>query len=430
MVHGLPLIRTPSTVCEKCCAAKQIRNSFKNELPMRSTQKLEMVYSDVCGPFEVKSIGGNSYFLTFIDDYTRHVWLYLIEKKSEVFTKFKKFKALVEKQSGCSVKKLRTYGGGEYTSLEFAKFCEDEGIVHEVTAPYTPQHNGVAERKNRSIMNMARSMLKGKNMPHKFWGEATSTAVHIINRSPTKKLKNKTPYEAWTGLKPSVSHFRIFGSLCFRHVPDQVRRKLDDRSQQMILLGYHPTGAYKLYTPKENKVVISRDIKFDESKGWDWIGSTSAEDTSSMLNRKLVLEEIYDQPEDDAAGNHTHIPNDQPNQQLRRSTRDRVQSVRLNEYELFPDQAITEDGEQVNEAMIAELKPVTLEQALNDPRWKEAMKEELKSIEKNNTWELMHKTVNKRPIDVKWVFKLKMNPNGEIAKYKARLVAKGFLQKK
>ncbi|KAK2446029.1 hypothetical protein QL285_016886 [Trifolium repens] len=312
MVHDLPLIRTPSTVCEECCAAKQTRNSFKNELPIRSTQKLEMVYSDVCGPFEVKSIGGNIYFLTFIDDYTRHVWLHLIEKKSEVFTKFKKFKALVEKQSSCSVKKLRIDGGGEYTSLEFAKLCEEEGIVHEVTAPYTPQHNRVAERKNMSIMNMARSMLKGKNMPHKFWGEATSTAVHIINRSPTNKLKNKTPYEAWTGLKPSVGHFRIFGSLCFRHVPDQVRRKLDDRSQQMILYGYHPTGAYKFYAPKENKVMISRDIKFDESKGWDWIGSTSAEDTSSMLNRKLVLEEIGDQPEDDqpeddAAGNHTHI---------------------------------------------------------------------------------------------------------------------------
>jgi uncharacterized protein YigE (DUF2233 family) len=119
MVHGLPLIKTPSTVCEECYAAKQTRNSFKNELLMRSTQKLEMVCSDVCGSFELKSIGGNNYFLTFIDDYTRHVWLYLIEKKSEVFTKFKKFKALVEKQN----------------SLEFAKFCEDEGIVHEVTAP-------------------------------------------------------------------------------------------------------------------------------------------------------------------------------------------------------------------------------------------------------------------------------------------------------
>jgi transposase InsO family protein len=185
-------------VCEECCAAKQARNSFKNELPMKSTQKLGMVYSDVCGLFEVKSIEGNSYFLNFIDDFTRHVWLYLIERKSDVFTKFKKFKSLVETQSGNKVKKLRTDGGGEYISLEFAKFCVDEGIEHEVTAPYTLQHNGVAERKNRSIMNMARSMLKAKHMPHKFWGKATSTAVYIINRSPTKKLHNKTPHEAWS----------------------------------------------------------------------------------------------------------------------------------------------------------------------------------------------------------------------------------------
>ncbi|GAU44417.1 hypothetical protein TSUD_100640 [Trifolium subterraneum] len=393
MVHGLPQIKTPSEVCEDCCAAKQTRNSFKNELPMKSTHKLEMVYSDVCGPFEVKSIGGNNYFLTFIDDYTRHVWLYLIEKKSEVFTKFKKFKSLVEKQSGCDLKKLRTDGGGEYTSLEFAKFCEDEGIVHEITAPYTPQHNGVAERKNRSIMNMARSMLKGKNMPHRFWGEATSTAVHIINRSPTKKLKNKTPHEAWTGMKPSVNHFRIFGSLSFRHVPDQVRRKLDDRSQPMVLLGYHPTG------------------------------------TSSMPSTKLVLEETINEQVDVAENNQNNLPNGEPNQMLRRSTRERVPSVRLDGYDVFPDQAITEAGELVNEAMIAELEPVTLDQALNDSNWKAAMVEELKSIEKNNTWELMHNTVSKRPIDVKWLFKLKMKPNGEIAKYKARLVAKGFLQK-
>jgi hypothetical protein len=133
----------------------------------------------------------------------------------------------------------------------------------------------------------------------------------------------------------------------------------------MILLGYHPTGAYKLYAPKENKVAIRRDIKFDESNGWDWIGSTSAEDTSSMLNRKLVLEEIDDEPANDAAGNHTYTPNDQPNQQLIRSTRERLQSVRLTEFDVFPHQAIIEDGELVNEAMIAELEQVTLETALS-----------------------------------------------------------------
>jgi transposase InsO family protein len=142
---------------------------------MKSSQKLQVIDSDVCGPLEVQSIGGNHYFLPFIDEFTRYVWIYMIEKKSDVFTKFKKFKLQVEKESECSIKKLRTDGGGEYVSNEFAKFCEQEGIVHEVIAPYTPQHNEIAERKNRSIMNMARSMLKGKEMPNRFWAEASAT---------------------------------------------------------------------------------------------------------------------------------------------------------------------------------------------------------------------------------------------------------------
>ena len=112
--------------------------------------------------------------------------------------------------------------------------------------------------------------MKAKDMPKRFWAEAASTAVYILNRCPTKKLVEKTPYEAWTGVKPNVSHLRVFGSMCFRHVPEQLRKKLDDRSQIMVLIGYHSTGAYKLYSPNDDKLVISRDIVVDESKGWNW----------------------------------------------------------------------------------------------------------------------------------------------------------------
>lgn len=122
-----------------------------------------MIYNDACGPLESQSFGGNSYFVSFIDEYTRMMWVYLIDKKSEVLEVFKKFKVLVEKQSGSSLKIVRSDGGGEYTSLEFQKYCDDEGIVQGITAPYTPQHNGIAERRNRSILNMARSMLKRRS---------------------------------------------------------------------------------------------------------------------------------------------------------------------------------------------------------------------------------------------------------------------------
>ena len=115
-------------------------------------------------------MGGNKYFVTFIDDFSRKLWTYLIKKKSEVIEVFTKFKSMVERQSGRKLKVLRTDGGGEYVSKDFDRLCEKEGIVHEVVPPYTPQQNGIAERKNRTIMNMVRSMLKGKNLPKEFWG--------------------------------------------------------------------------------------------------------------------------------------------------------------------------------------------------------------------------------------------------------------------
>lgn len=121
---------------------------FKHNLPMRSKKKLELVHYDVYGPFEVRSNEGNYYFLTFMDEFTKYMWIYLIERKSEVFTQLKKFKLHVEKQSGCKLKKLRTDGGGEYTSREFARFCNEESIKHEGVAPYTTKHNGIARRKN------------------------------------------------------------------------------------------------------------------------------------------------------------------------------------------------------------------------------------------------------------------------------------------
>jgi len=219
----------PKEVCDMCCTGKQARNSYNATVPFNATRKLEVIHSDVCGPFEVKSVGGNSYFITFIDEFTRKLWICLLAKKSDVFSVFKKFRLLVQNESGEKISRLRTDGGGEYTSTEFNDFCSSNDINCEVTPPYRPQHNGISERKNRTLVNMIRSMLKQKQMPHYLWGEAAATAAYLINKSPTKKLQDKTPEEAWCGVKPSVQHLKIFGSLCFRHVPDQLRRKVDDK---------------------------------------------------------------------------------------------------------------------------------------------------------------------------------------------------------
>lgn len=168
-------------MCESCIVGKQPRLSFNHHLPMRATTILHLIHSDVCGPMKVSSLGGNLYFISFVDEYSRKMWIYLIKHKSKRFDVLQKFKAMSGRHSGTMIKSLRTDGGREYTSRELENLCEQLGIQHEITPPYTPQHNGIAKRRNRSVLNMARSIMKQKSIPHSFWGEAATTVVYLLN---------------------------------------------------------------------------------------------------------------------------------------------------------------------------------------------------------------------------------------------------------
>lgn len=141
------------------------------------------------------------------------MWVYMLKYKDQALEMFKRFKALVEKEAKDTIKTLRTDRGGEFTSKEFNDFCANAGIKRHLTAPYTPQQNGVVERRNRTVVAMTRSLLKERNMPEMLWGEAIRHSVYILNRSPTKAVVGETPYEAWTGAKPKLSHIRVFGCL-------------------------------------------------------------------------------------------------------------------------------------------------------------------------------------------------------------------------
>ena len=150
-------------------------------------------------------------------------------------------------------------------------FCNDAGIKHYTTTPYTPQQNGVVEHRNQTVVEMARCMMKCMREPPEFWGEAVVTAVYVLNRAPTKSLSNKTPFEAWHGKKPRVDHLRTFG--CTAHVKliGPGTNKLSDRSKQMVFLGYEPgTKGYRLYDPEQKKLVVSRDVIFEENRAWRW----------------------------------------------------------------------------------------------------------------------------------------------------------------
>lgn len=203
MVVGLPKIDIPSEVCEECVLAKQHKNSFSKAAKSKSKEILEVIYTNVYGPIQVDSIGGNRYFVTFIDDFSRKLWTYLIKKKNYVLEMFTKFKTMVEIQSGRKLKTLRTDGGEQYVSKYFDALYEKEGNMHEAVPTYTPQQNGIAERKNRTIIEMVRSMLRGKHLPNELWGEAVSTVTYILNRFLAKKLKGITLEKCCSGVKPS-----------------------------------------------------------------------------------------------------------------------------------------------------------------------------------------------------------------------------------
>ena len=427
MVRGLPCINQPDQLCEGCLLGKQSRRSFPKESLSRATKPLELIHTDVCGPIKPNSFGKSKYFLLFIDDFSRKVWVYFLKEKSEVFENFKKFKALVEKESGLPIKAMRSDRGGEFTSNEFNKYCEDHGIRRPLTVPRSPQQNGVAERKNRTILNMARSMLKSKRMPKEFWAEAIACAVYLVNRSPTRSVYGKTPQEAWSGRKPGISHLRVFGSIAYGHVPDQTRAKLDDKSAKYIFIGYDSRSkGYKLYNPITGKTIISRDVKFDEEDSWNW---STEEDEYDFLPY-FEEEDVAEQPRMEEELQEPTTPPISPTGNIQEDSSESSNEKTPRFRSLQELYEVTENQNDISlMCLFGDCEPLSYQEAVRSKKWRDAMDEEINSITKNDTWELATLPQGYKPIGVKWVYKEKKNAKGEVERYKARLVAKGYSQR-
>ncbi|KAI5312594.1 hypothetical protein L3X38_041767 [Prunus dulcis] len=271
MVTGLPVLTEMKDVCEGCVLGKQHREKFDKEEAWRASCPLELVHTDLCGPMQNESIGGNRYFIIFIDDFSRMCWVYFLRNKYDTFNVFKKFKAFVELQSGFSLKRLRSDRGGEYASHEFQDFCASMGMERHLPIAYSPQQNGVAERRNRTICEMARSMMIEKGITVIFWAEAVSTAVYLQNRCFTTSVSSKTPFEAFTGRKPGIKHLKVFGCICYTHVPSPLRQKFDDKARKGVFMGYGSCEkGYRVYDLQSKKIVLLRSVNFSEDKSWNW----------------------------------------------------------------------------------------------------------------------------------------------------------------
>ena len=457
--------------CESCALGKMHRLPHPKQSENRANKILEMVHTDLCGPMQIESVGGSRYLLTFIDDYSRYTVVYLLKRKSEVTSKFKEFVMLMENNSH-QIKKLnvinsvRSDNGGEYRSDEFKKYCSEKGISQQFTNPYCPQQNGVSERLNRTIVESARSMLCHAKLPLKFWAEAVNTVVYLRNRSPTSALNGRTPFEYWFNRKPDVSNLRVFGCICYVHIPDALRKKLDPKSYKAIFVGYpSDTKGYKVYNVNSGKFCRSRNIIFSENKFHDFNSVEKVEDYM-IFPEELYIETNHDnkvdridvEKEGDDNGGDVLIEEVQVNnvvgEEINKKVRfqDDDSTVKSTYEETFMDQVANLNGPRLrnprdrlienadfavtDSCYVASLtsdadEPKTYKQATNGQnfrQWKNAMDDEYNSLKVNKTWELVPRPSNQNVIGCRWLYKLKRGVDGSITRYKSRLVAQGYSQ--
>jgi transposase InsO family protein len=256
------------TPCAGCQAGKQVGTTHQSKNVMTTSRPLELLHMDLFGPVAYVSIGGSKYGLVIVDDFSRFTWVFFLQDKSETQGTLKRFLRSAQNEFELKVKKIRSDNGSEFKNLQVEEYLEEEGIKHEFSAPYTPQQNGVVERKNRTLNDMARIMLGEYKTPERFWWEAMNIACHAINRLYLHCLVKKTSYKLLTGNKPNVSYFRVFGRKCYILVKKGRHLKFAPKAVEGFLLGYDSnTKAYRVFNKSSGLVEVSSDIVFDKTNG-------------------------------------------------------------------------------------------------------------------------------------------------------------------
>jgi transposase InsO family protein len=255
-------------VCSACQAGKQVGVHHPHKNIMTTDRPLELLHLDLFGPIAYISIGGSKYYLVIVDDYSRFTWVFFLQEKSQTQETLKRFLRHAQNEFGLRIKKIRSDNGTEFKNSQIEGFLEEEGIKHEFSSPYTPQQNGIVERKNRTLLDMARTMLDEYKTPDRFWAEAINTACYSINRLYLHRILKKTSYELLTGKKPNVSYFRVFGSKCFILIKRGRSSKFAPKAVEGFLLGYDSnTRTYRVFNKSTALVEVSCDIVFDETNG-------------------------------------------------------------------------------------------------------------------------------------------------------------------
>ncbi|KAK4397649.1 Retrovirus-related Pol polyprotein from transposon TNT 1-94 [Sesamum angolense] len=362
--------------CESCLKVKMTKMPFAGQSKL-ANGLLDLIHTDVCGPLNTQARGGFSYFITFTDDHSRYGYVYLMRYKSEAFVRFKEFRLEVENKTGRKIKTLRSDRGGEYLSGEFIDYLKENGIASQWTPPGTPQLNGMAERRNRTLLDMIQSMMSFTELPLSFWDYALETAARLLNIVPSKTVA-QTTYQIWHGKPASYKYLRVWGSPAY--VKRLVGDKLDSRSSLCRFIGYPK----KLQDTRRGELLLEESSEAPQSNA----GTSSAPNVST-----------------------DNVPI------LRRSARVPQPP------EMYGFLGVT--GQLDND-------PKTYGEAMSDidsGKRLEAMQSEMDSMSSNQVWTLVDRPKGVRPVGCKWVYKRRIGADGEVTTFKARLVANGYTQR-
>ncbi|KAG8472493.1 hypothetical protein CXB51_034175 [Gossypium anomalum] len=453
------------TVCSACQLGKSHKLPFSASKTVYSLP-FELVVSDVWGPSHVKS-NGFSYYVSFVDMHSRYTWLYFIKAKSEVLNCFLNFQQMVRVQFGVSIKMFQTDWGGEYRSLssELFKF----GVQHRITCPHTSKQNGVAERRHRQVVDIGLTLFAQASMSLEFWSDAFSHAVHVVNRLPTHVLHGVGPYEVLYKVRPDYSRLRVFGCTCFPSLRPYNHHKLQFRSRSCTFLGFGSNHKGYKCLDDSGRVFLSRHVIFDETT-FPFQQSRSSKTPVDLMKQthqqshvpivsvpapvisSFGISVCPTSSSSMAPSRLGHSPERSPidgvsssqffeESRSGHSTRNSPEAsddpcvphsppIRtiVNTHPMLTRSKCGISKPKIFSTVVTEKEPISIQEAFQSPQWTATAQAEYQALLSNHTWDLMPLPAGRRAVGCKWIFKIKRNADGSVARYKGRLVVKGYLQ--
>ena len=458
LVTGVRLEYTPSNkefFCESCVHAKATRKEIpKKREGERATVFGGEVHSDLWGKCTPESLGGKSYWETFIDDKSRLTHLYFLRTKDEAPDAYKKYEAWVNTQMDKKIKILNSDRGGEYQGRDFVNYLKTKGTVQKLNVHDTPQHAGVAERRNRTIGERVRALLHASGLPKFLWAEAARHAVWLLNRTTTKAVEGMTPYEAAFGKKPNLKGLREWGEKVYVRIEGGT--KLGGRVREGKWLGVdEESKGVRVYWPDTKNVTVERNVYYDNASACRSEGEQDIEIVETKADAPSTTAPSTDKtsatvPDDPEKAKRIRKPAQRvldllegratwSNRSDASKTAPGIQLLAEEEAdnEESEDWATSTSGyieEYVFAAEVAgseALEPQSLKEAKarpDWPLWEKAIEEELEVLRAAGTWELVNAPEGANIVGSKWVFRAKKDAAGNVVRYKARLVAQGFSQ--